>query len=253
MKKSIAICILFVNIAFAQTSEKKVWDLLLANKREDARKLFDKDLKSKMDSNVDFLLLDAMLEYESGKLNFDDTFLKKFLNISKQKEYLYPIWYKPFMLDNPAANGYNNYTYSKIDLLANSALFGSDPLVIYFKAICDRKRKNLDGFQQQIKKLNAIEDWQYCGVFENLNDSGLETEYEPELYANNDKLFDANSNGKIGWYIPVDKQYEGYHFYSNESEYGEGIIYSQVFIDSPLDQEVFLNFGTSSSIKFFVY
>ena len=47
MRKIIAICILFVNIAFAQTSEKKVWDLLLANKREDARKLFDKDLKSK--------------------------------------------------------------------------------------------------------------------------------------------------------------------------------------------------------------
>lgn len=100
--------------------------------------------------------------------------------------------------------------------------------------------------------MNAIEDWQYCGAFENLNDSGLETEYEPEVYANNDKLFDANSNGKIGWYIPVDKQEEGYHFYSNESEYGDGIMYSQVFIDSPSDKEVYLNFGTSSSIKIFV-
>jgi len=100
--------------------------------------------------------------------------------------------------------------------------------------------------------LNAIQDWQYCGVFENLNDSGLETEYEPELYAKNDKLFDANSNGKIGWYIPVDKQAEGYHFYSNESEYGDGIIYSQVFIDSPSDKDVVVNFGTSSSIKIFV-
>ena len=88
--------------------------------------------------------------------------------------------------------------------------------------------------------------------FENLNDSGLETEYEPELYAKNDKLFDANSNGKIGWYIPVNKQNEGYHFYTNESEYGEGIIYSQVFIDSPSDKDVVLNFGTSSSIKIFV-
>jgi len=252
MKKIIAICILFVNISLAQTSEKKVWDLLLANKREDARKLFDKELKSKEETNVDYLLLDAILDYESGKLAFDDAYLIKFLKTCKQKEYLYPIWYKPYMMDNANSNGYNDYTYKKIDLLAASEIFGKDPLVIYFKAICDRRRKNEAGFAENIKKLNAIEDWQYCGVFENLNDSGLETEYEPESYAKNDKLFDANSNGKIGWYIPVDKQNQGYHFYSNESEYGDGIIYSQVFIDSPSDKDAVLNFGTSSSIKIFV-
>ncbi|WP_395062299.1 transglutaminase domain-containing protein [Flavobacterium sp.] len=251
MKKIITICILFVNIAFAQTSEKKVWDLLLSNKREEARKLFDKDLKSKENSNVDYLILDAMIDYELGKLAFDDTYLQKFILVCKQKEYLYPLWYKPYIMDNANSNGYNDYTYKKIDLLAASS-FGNDPLVTYFKAICDRKRKNYEGFNSQIKKLNAIEDWQYCGVFENLNDSGLETEYEPEIYANNDKLFDANSNGKIGWYVPEIKQNEGYHFYTNESEYGDGIIYSQVFIESPSDKDVFLNFGTSSSIKIFV-
>lgn len=252
MKKIVAICILFVNITFAQTAEKKVWDLLLSNKREDARKLFDKELKAKINTNVDYLILDAMLQYEMGTLAFDDQILKQFLATCKEKNYLYPIWYKPYMMDNPNTNGYNDYTYKKIDLLAASEVFGKDPLVIYFKAVCDRKRKNPQGFSDNIKKLNAIEDWQYCGAFENLNDSGLETEYEPEVYANNDKLFDANSNGKIGWYIPVDKQEEGYHFYSNESEYGDGIMYSQVFIDSPSDKEVYLNFGTSSSIKIFV-
>lgn len=252
MKKLVAICILFVNVIVAQTSEKKVWDLLLANKREEARKLFDKELKAKINTNVDYLILDAMLQYEMGKLAFDDQILKQFIATCKEKNYLYPIWYKPYMMDNSTTNGFNDYTYKKIDLLAASEVFGNDPLVVYFKAVCDRKRKNTQGFAENIKKLNAIEDWQYCGVFENLNDSGLETEYEPEVYANNDKLFDANSNGKIGWYIPVDKQNEGYHFYTNESEYGDGIIYSQVFIDSPSDKEVFLNFGTSSSIKIFV-
>lgn len=252
MRKFIAVLILFVNVAFAQTAEKKVWDLLLANKREDARKLFDKELKSKEDSNVDYLILDAILEYEMGKLTFDDQYTQKFIKICKQKEYLYPVWYKPFIMDNVGSSGYNDYTYKKIDLFAASQVFGNDPVVLYFKAICDRKRKNYEGFAANIKKLNAIEDWQYCGVFENLNDSGLDTEYEPESYAKNDKLFDANSNGKIGWYIPVNKQNEGYHLYSNESEYGEGIIYSQVFIDNPKEKDVVLNFGSSSSIKIFV-
>jgi thioredoxin-like negative regulator of GroEL len=252
MKKIIAICILFVNVTFAQTAEKKVWDLLLANKREDARKLFDKELKSKEETNVDYLILDAILEYEMGKLAFEDDYVLKFIKTCKQKDYLYPLWYKPFFIDNPNSNGYNDFTYKKIDLFAASETFKNDPIVIYFKAVCDRKRKNFEGFSEQIKKLNAIEDWQYCGVFENLNDSGLETEYEPELYAKNDKLFDANSNGKIGWYIPTDKQHEGYHYYTNESEYGDGIIYSQVFVDAPSERDVYLNFGTSSSIKIFV-
>lgn len=252
MKKSLAIFILFVSTAFSQTSDKKVWDLLLANKRQEARNLFDKELKSKEDTNTDYLILDAIIDYELGKLTFDDQFLQKFIKICKQAEYLYPVWYKPYIMDNSNVNGYNDFTYKKIDELAASETFSNDPLVIYFKAVCDRKRKNKEGFDSQIKKLGAIEDWQYCGVFENLNESGLDTEYEPEVYANNDKLFDANSNGKVGWYIPVNKQKEGYHFYSNESEYGEGIIYSQVFIDSPEDKVVVLNFGSSSSIKFFV-
>ena len=42
MKKIVIICLVLVQGLVAQTSEKKVWDLLLANKREEARKLFDK-------------------------------------------------------------------------------------------------------------------------------------------------------------------------------------------------------------------
>ena len=252
MKKLIIACLLLTNICFSQTSEKKVWNLLLANKREQARSLFDKELKSKVESNVDYLILDGILDYEQGKSTFDDALLKKFLNVCKQKEYLYPIWYLPFVLDNANRNGYTDYTYSKIDLIDANLVFNKEPIVTYFKAICDRKRKNIESFNSNISKLDAIEDWQYCGVFENLNDSGLETEYEPEIYANNDKIFNANSNGKVGWYNPVNKQKEGYHFFTNESEYGNGIAYSQVFIESPSDRQVVMNFGVSSSIKFFV-
>ena len=67
-------------------------------------------------------------------------------------------------------------------------------------------------------------NWQLCGAFENLNDSGIDIEYEPEIYPKNDKLFDANSNGKMGWYNPRILQNEGYHTFSNEDEYGNGII-----------------------------
>ena len=249
MRNFIALFLFFVTSIFSQTSEKNVWDLLLSNKRQEARVLFDKELKSKEDSNVDYLILDAILEHELGKLDFDDQFLQKFIKVCKKKEYLYPLFYEPYIFNS---SNYNDYTYKEIDELAASNLFSNDPMVVYFKAICDRNRKIFDGYVTQINKLGAIQDWQYCGMFENLNGSGLDTEYEPEYYANNNKLFEANSNGKVSWFIPADKQNEGYHFFDNEKEYGEGIIYSQVFINSPEDKDVILKLGTSSTIKIFV-
>ncbi|MCZ8146002.1 transglutaminase domain-containing protein [Flavobacterium sp.] len=252
MKKIVIICLVLVQGLVAQTSEKKVWDLLLANKREEARKLFDKELKSKKETQTEYLILDAILTHEMGQMSFDDTFLKQFLATCKDRAYLYPIFYKPYVMDSPNGNGYNEYTYKKIDLLAAHPLFGTDPMVIYFKAICDRRRRDYAGFEKAITQLKALDSWQYCGVFENLNDSGFDTEYEPETYANNDKLFDANSNGKVGWYNPVDRDREGYHIFNNEAEYGDGIMYAQLFLDNPKTQEVYLNFGASSSIKFFL-
>lgn len=252
MKKIVIICLVLVQGLVAQTSEKKVWDLLLANKREEARKLFDKELKSKKETQAEYLILDAILTHELGQMSFDDTFVKQFLATCKDRAYLYPIFYKPYVMDSPNGNGYNEYTYKKIDLLAAHPLFGTDPIVIYFKAICDRRRRDFAGFEKAIAQLKALDSWQYCGVFENLNDSGFDTEYEPETYANNDKLFDANSNGKVGWYNPVDRDREGYHIFNNEAEYGDGIMYAQLFLDNPKAQEVYLNFGASSSIKFFL-
>ena len=41
MKKFQILFLLFSTIALAQTAEKKVWDLLLANKRTEAQKLFE--------------------------------------------------------------------------------------------------------------------------------------------------------------------------------------------------------------------
>lgn len=252
MKKIAIICLLLANTLLGQNSEKKVWDLLLANKREDARKLFDKELKSKMESQVDYLLLDAIISYESGKITFDESFLKSFLTTCKDRAYLYPIFYRAYAIDNPNANGYDEITYKKIDLLANHPVFGKDPIVIYFKALSERRRKNFTAYQTAIAQLKPIENWQFCGVFENLNDSGFDTEYEPEIYAKNDKQFDANSNGFLGWYNPIDVSSEGYHFFTNETEYGDGIMYSQVFIENPEKQEVYLNFGSSNSIKIFL-
>ena len=46
MKKIGFLFLLIGHIIFAQTAEEKVWDLLLNNKRAEARKLYDKEFKN---------------------------------------------------------------------------------------------------------------------------------------------------------------------------------------------------------------
>ncbi|RKS02492.1 transglutaminase domain-containing protein [Flavobacterium sp. 102] len=252
MKKIQIFFLLFSTFMFAQTAEKKVWDLLLANKRTEAKKLFDKEFKTTSDTKVEYFLLGKMIELENGKLDFDETFITTLVKFPESKYYLTSLLKQQFILDDIQTVGFNDYTYKKIDALIASEIFKDDPVVIYYKATADRNIKNLEGYNKYIKQLNSIMNWQLCGVFENLNDSGIDIEYEPEVYPINDKLFDANSNGKIGWYNPKIIQNEGYHTFSNEDEYGNGIMYSQVFVENPIEQEVVLNFGMSSSLKIFI-
>lgn len=253
MKKIILLFCFFISaVAFSQNSEKKVLNLLLANKRSEARKLFDRDLKPQIDKNIDYLILDALIQVELGMTEFDDTFAKKFSKFPESKYYLLAMLKSPVLMDDIFSIGYTDNSYNKIDFMSNEDYLKDNSDIIYYKATADRNRKNLNGFAQKIKELNVISKWQFCGVFENLNDSGLDTEYEPEFYPKNDKLFDANSNGKIGWYIPEVPNDEAYQMFENEGEYGNGIMYSQTFIENSQEREVYFNFGSSSSIKIFL-
>lgn len=250
-----AIMVLFSMVTFAQNQQKiaEAWDLLLSNDRAQSREVFEKHLRKDIDKSMEILLLDVYLDNEEGKLIHNTDFVRQFLNFDEAKYYLYANWYSNQLVGDVNNIGYNDYSHEKIDLLAADATLGKDLIVLYYKYLSDKKRRNQDGLTNLSQEINAVNSWQFCGVFENLNDSGLETIYEPETYAKNDKLFDASSNGKVGWYNPVDKQNTGgYHFYYNEQEYGAGIMYAQTFIESDENQRVYLNLGASSSVKIFL-
>jgi predicted Zn-dependent protease len=252
MKKIQIFFLLFSTIALAQTAEKKVWDLLLANKRVEAQKLFDKEFKNTSESKLEYFLLGKIIELENGKLDFDEKFVTTLAKFPESEFYLTSLMKQQFILDDIETLGFNDNTFKKVDAMIQSDNFKNNPIVIYYKATADRNRKDYEGYNKYINKLNAVMNWQLCGAFENLNDSGIDTEYEPEIYPKNDKLFDANSNGKIGWYNPKIMQNEGYHTFSNEDEYGNGVMYSQVFAENPVERDVVFNFGMSASMKIFV-
>ena len=78
-------------------------------------------------------------------------------NLSKfeeSKNYLTSLIKKPYLLDDIADAGFNNSTYNKIDMLSAHPLYEKNPMIIYYKAVADRNRKNYQGFAEGIKKLN---------------------------------------------------------------------------------------------------
>ncbi|MBF02822.1 MAG: hypothetical protein CMP76_05950 [Flavobacterium sp.] len=247
-----ALLLFFTMVVFSQNDYTEVMDLLLKNERQEARKLYDKKFASKSASDIDLLFLDAIIDVELGKTNFDETLLRKIENLPNAAFYIDPFINENYVLNDLSSDNSNDLIYKKIDFLAASAKFKNKNIVKYRKAFYDFKRLNFEASLNHYKSLHTINNWQLCGVFENLNSSGLDTEYEPELYAKDDKLFDANSNGLVGWFIPKTKSTQGYQYFVNEKEYGNGIIYAQTFVNVPSDKKYLLQFGCSSGIKIFI-
>mgnify|MGYP000101851250 FL=1 len=244
-------CLMGVLFYSQNSNYNKIWDLLLRNKRAEARSLFDKNFLSKKDKELDALYLDAILNMEEGKISFDEEILKNFISISPDKNFLNANFYMPFFIGRPDQNGLDDTFYKKIDLLAASK-YGNELNVLYYKSYADQLRRDKVGSEKYANKIGYVNKWQFCGVFENLNGSGLDIEYEPETYAKNDKKFNANSNGIVGWYNVKDVDKDVYHFYYNETEYGEGIMFAQSFIEAPEDRVVYLELGCNAEFKAFL-
>lgn len=254
MRKILISAVYFLSVgAFAQSKDhSKAWELLLNNKREEARNFYDKTLQSQKLKNFESLFLDALINQEMGEIIFDETFAKNFVDITDEEAYFYPIYGEKFMLGDIEENGVDDYTYKKVDVLYGSKNFGNLNGVIEFKTYFDYLRGNFTGFAEALSKLGKIDQWQYAGVFENLNGSGMDIEYEPETYAKNDKLFNTGNFGNVGWYNKKHKDNDGFNFFINELEYGRGIIYAQTFIDNPEERKVWFEVNGNNELKVFL-
>jgi hypothetical protein len=252
MKKLLFLFLFLSYSISAQIDCSDVMNLLIKNKREDARKLFDKKFDKIKDSHIDLLLLDGMIDQELGRSFFDETVLKKIEKLPNSEHFIPALINNEMIMGDIVSDGFNDLTFRKIDFLANSSKFKDLPIIKYRKAVSDRKRLDFENARKHFESLGVIPQWQFCGPFENMNSSGLHIEYEPELYAKNDKLFNASSNGMLGWFYPTAFENEGYHFFLNEVEYGSGIMYAQAFVKVPETKTYVICFGTSEGVKLFV-
>lgn len=243
---------LFCNSLSAQEKFDNHWDLLLKNKTKASLEYFKK-LNKKTNKSIEGLLTNEILRNENGLINsVSKDFIKDFKSLDDYQYYLYAFWNNPFIFDNYLTTGFHTKNSKTIDAFNSNDIHNSTIKysLKYIQAIKNRDNKNFTGYKSKIAEIPVIKNWQYCGVFENLNKSGFDKEYEPELYAKSENGFNANSNGVVKWYTP-NKEYttESYQFFTNHSEYGYGVHYAQTFVTSNKEQRVQLRLGNSSAFK----
>ncbi|SDS20731.1 protein of unknown function [Polaribacter sp. KT25b] len=236
----------------AQNSSKDYWSIMLENNNKEAYEVFLKSEKE-YEKSIELLISNEILRNENGLINgASDGFLNKLMKFKDFEYYVYALWNDPFMFEDYLKTGFHEKNVKSIKTIEASKVENKTIFYAlkYLKGVVERDHKDIVKYDEAVKQVDAIKDWQYCGVFENLNKSGYDTSYEPELYAKNDKLFDANSNGTINWYTP-NKEYqkEPYQFFSNHIEYGYGVNYAQTFITTDKEQRVQLRMGNSSAFK----
>jgi hypothetical protein len=225
---------------FAQ-KHKEVWQALHNNEREKATEYANKLNTNK---NIESLLLQRLVNIENGKLKTDFNFIEDFIKSEDYEYYLFAGWDSPFFFGDYLDNGFSE-TSAKIPEYFNPEDINNTTIkngLNYVLAVSNRFKRNWDGFEKNINKINSIREWEYCGVFENLNSSGFETPYMPEDEVSTSVKFDAQSNGFVSWYKPK-KPNEAYNFFSNQTEFGGGVHYAQTFIISEEDQRVLLHLG----------
>lgn len=241
---------IFFTLAAHAQKNSQIWEALLHNKRDIALEMVG---NLKYEGDIENALLKKIVEMENGIMTVDRDFVSTIANYDDYENYLFSNWILPYFFSEYLDNGFSEDTY-KIPHLVDASKINNSTVkngLYYLQAIAMRHQKKWEDYEERISKINAIREWEYCGVFENLNSSGIEMSYAPEEYVSPNTIFDAHSNGDAKWYTSG-KDGDVYKFFTNHGEYGSGVHYAQSFIYSPIDQRVLVKLGKDGLIRLWV-
>ena len=248
MKKITVLCMLLCFYsAIAQDNYDQFWQELLSNNRVSATQT----LKKIDDANsIENLIINEIMRVENGQFRANKDFLPTFLNQDNYQNYLYALWNENYFFNTYLDTGFNNKIVGAINSISESNPTHNtiQDAITYLESIVARENKDWATYKSKISNIPSFRNWQYCGVFENLNKSGLDRVYGPETNANNNTPFDAESNGYVNWYTSKNTE-EAYQFFTNHEEYGSGVNYAQTFVSTPQDETVILRIGSGSAFK----
>ncbi len=251
MKKPFSLLIILLfsfSLQAQQKSYPKIWQSLLKNSRKEALNLAKKIKPAKTD--IEGLVLKEITQIENGGFSNTNNFIEELVKHKDYEYYLYALFNQSYALGDVKNNDFNKYFTQRIKFLSkqNIGIPVLKDIVNYQNYETAKTLREAD-YLDYTKNINAITDWQFCGTFENLNKSGINTVYPPEKSAFSKTGYNANSNGIVNWYhAPVEKG-NPYTILKNHNEYGSGINYAQTFIKNDQARDIYLQLGIGQATK----
>ena len=254
MKKTIAsfiLSLLFATFATAQTNYQKAWQHFNNNERTQARQLFElavKDPATKAEALLSLCLLD---QSENNLAAAFEHFKQFYASSANPYPYLYSLWSEDF--NRPHRVMSKEQTAFFEQLATDSKMNGTLKTMVYQKL--GEQYRSMNDFKKSAEmfaKMGALNNWQVLGSFNNISGSGFDKDWGAVANAKPDAVFKNSVNADVQWYTPTANRETNWFYFDYLFIIDDIIAYAQTFVQSPVEQEIYLRTGTSGSLKIWV-
>ena len=234
-----------------QDAYQKGWEAFTNNNRIEARNYFNQAIANP-ESKADALLSLCLLDWNESKQDavFDD-FCRFYEISSNPYPYLYTMSGSFLFDSNNILSPKKLEFFEKI--VTNPNMNGTLKAMIYAQlGSYYEKLNNTKKAKELYSKMGVITHWQVLGTFDNTSGSGFSKDWGAVTKAKISDVFKNKVEAEVKWYTPGFNKsnnwfYFDYYFYLNNA-----VMYAQSFVNSPVDQDVYLRTGTSGSLKVWV-
>lgn len=235
----------------AKENYNKGWEAFSNNQREQARKFFSEAVNDS-DSKAEALLSLALLDWHETKDADAFNHFQQFYESSDNPyPYLYAMYSLPFMNANKVLSDAQLKFYEKI--VNDAKMNGTLRAMLCQKLGEDyATRNNFKKANETFSKIGALDQWQVLGAFDNISGSGFDKDWGAVSKATSDNIFKNDVNADVTWYVPSANKPNKWFYFDYYFSLNNVVVYAQTFVNSPVEQEVYLRTGTSGSLKIWV-
>ena len=245
-------CFSFSNVAFAQNHYQKAWKSLDEANISEAIEHFKKALNDKSTKENALLSLCFLYSQSNRKEEAGECFKQYFKLAKDPYPALYSMWFeegvvsevgkkKDFQLALLKALEKSDQNIGKLDAATQYRLG------LHYSMSMDQKQA-----QKHYDEVKSIEDWMMLGPFDNVMNSGYDKDFGVLDNPGKEAKFTSKYGAEISWFDPPLVSADAYTFKGMYFINNNSIIYAQTFVEAPKEEEVFLKFSYSGSLKVWI-
>lgn len=242
---------LLISIRFSgQNAYENAWKALNENKWSEASQFLSVALKDNAQSR-DAYMTNLYLETYKGNGDEITDFHKVIYDgTADAYPYLYALWFNSFVAGEIGKKHFSH----QLDLL--NRLIKDEKAPGTLAAAANYHLGMHYTFANQYEKsgpyyssMGSIHNWQYTGPFENLSKSGHYKSYGPYEHPEPGANFKSISNATITWFTPTVESSNGWNSVAYQVNRSTAVVYTQTFVNSLVEQDVYCSLGTLASVK----